>query len=101
MDQSPEGIFWFRIDATLTELVFINLSLEILYWIYKIATHSRGFIWDFPTKIDLWNLYNSFLVCKEGFVYSFMIIFGGFVYCLTHHTLDARFQNNKQMREPK
>jgi hypothetical protein len=53
-----------------TELIFINQILQI----YEIAIYSSVFIFDFPTNIDLWNLYNFFFVCKEGFVYSFMII---------------------------
>jgi hypothetical protein len=35
------------------ELVFTELILQILYWIYEIAIHSRVFILDLPTYKDL------------------------------------------------
>jgi hypothetical protein len=39
------------------ELVFTELILQILYWIYEIAIHSRVFILDLPHNIDLINPY--------------------------------------------
>jgi hypothetical protein len=43
------------------ELVFTELILQILYGIYEIAIHSRIFLMDLPTNIDLWNLHYFFL----------------------------------------
>jgi hypothetical protein len=38
------------------QLVFTDLIFQILYWIYEIAIHSRVFLLDLPTNIDLSNL---------------------------------------------
>jgi hypothetical protein len=38
------------------ELVFTELILQILYWIYAIAIHSHVLTFDLPTNIDLRNL---------------------------------------------
>jgi hypothetical protein len=35
------------------ELVFTELILQTLYWICAIAIHSRVFVLDLPTNIDL------------------------------------------------
>jgi hypothetical protein len=43
------------------EWVFTVLILKILHWSYEIAIHSRVFILDLPTRIDLGNLYYFFL----------------------------------------
>jgi hypothetical protein len=43
------------------ELVFTEIILQILYCIYEIAIHSRIFILDLPTNIELGNLYYLFL----------------------------------------
>jgi hypothetical protein len=34
------------------ELVFTELILQILYWIYKIAIHSRDIIMDLSTNLE-------------------------------------------------
>jgi hypothetical protein len=49
------------------ELVFTELVLQILYWIYEIAIHSGIFILEIPTNIDLGNLYYFFLSEKLGY----------------------------------
>jgi hypothetical protein len=35
------------------ELVFTELILRILFWIYEIAIHSRALILDLPSNIVL------------------------------------------------
>jgi hypothetical protein len=41
------------VGKQITELVFTELILQILYWIDKIAIQSRPFILDLPTNVDL------------------------------------------------
>jgi hypothetical protein len=53
------------------ELVFTELILQILYLIYEIALHSRGFKLDLPTNTDL-----------ENYIISFWWGNGMFLFCL-------------------
>jgi hypothetical protein len=39
--------------ANTTELLFTQLVLQILLWIYQFAIQGRVFITDLPTNIDL------------------------------------------------
>jgi hypothetical protein len=43
------------VEKVTPELVFTELILQILYWIYEIAIHSRVFQLDLPTTIVLGN----------------------------------------------
>jgi hypothetical protein len=43
-----------------------KLILQIFYWIYEIAIHSRYFILDLPIKIDLCNQYYLFFLQGIG-----------------------------------
>jgi hypothetical protein len=49
------------------ELVFTELILQILYWIYEIAIHSPIFILNLPTKFNVST--------------SILLIFGGKLGC--------------------
>jgi hypothetical protein len=58
------GTFVKKILSVTPELVFTDLILQILYWIYKIAFHSYIFMLELPTNIELWNLYYLFVAGK-------------------------------------
>jgi hypothetical protein len=61
------------------EFVFTELVLQIFYWIYDIAIHSRIFILDLSSNIDLWNLYYFFgklgKLGKLGYSFQFICLF--------------------------
>jgi hypothetical protein len=46
-------VYLFILFLFTPELVFTELILKILYWIYKIAIHSHICIVDLPTNIKL------------------------------------------------
>jgi hypothetical protein len=57
--------------TSISELVFTEQILQILYGKYYIAIHSLVFIFDLPTNIDVWNLNYFFLTgnCYFPFFY--------------------------------
>jgi hypothetical protein len=61
MPRRPTKLLNTMAEIVSPELVFIELKWLILYCIYEIAIHSRVFILDLPTNIDLSNLYYFFL----------------------------------------
>jgi hypothetical protein len=64
--------------------------LQILYWIYEIAIHSRAFTLELPvpTNIDMRNLYYFFFWQGIGFV----LLFGKMQECL--QTIDLSWNMN-------
>jgi hypothetical protein len=60
--------------GTIPELVFNELILHNLYWIYEIAVHSHVFLLDLPT--------NNVEVC-EIYIISFWWGMGLFLVCFT------------------
>jgi hypothetical protein len=51
------------------ELEFTKLILQILYWISEIVIHSRIFMLDLTSSIDVWNLY-YYILAGHWIVYS-------------------------------
>jgi hypothetical protein len=72
------------------ELLFTELILHILYWIYEIDIHSCIFLLVLPNNIDFLNLYYFFFLGGGNWVISFVGISKTMDLAGTMHTKKKR-----------